>query len=125
MGIKGVDHQARARRYRVPVDAVATEIPNSSHSMSLDAHVTVQPRPLKSLISQFAILSIAEVICRLISLAVVVELARRVGREGYGRIEFSFNIVFWLIFVLRDGFCRPDDGPLDRTVGVYLSPIER
>lgn len=38
------------------------------------------------------------------------ELARRVGREGYGRIEFSFNIVFWLIFMLRDGvelvFCR-------------------
>ena len=65
---------------------------------------------LHRLVSQFAILSAAEVLCRLISLAVVVELARRVGREGYGRIEFSFNIVFWLIFMLRDGvelvFCR-------------------
>ena len=128
MGIKGVDHQARARRYRVPVDAVATEIPNGSHSMSLDAHVTVQPRPLKSLISQFAILSIAEVICRLISLAVVVELARRVGREGYGRIEFSFNIVFWLIFVLRDGvelvFCREvakRKRPKPQLVNAFLS----
>ena len=112
----------------MPVDAVATEIPNGSHSMSLDAHVTVQPRPLKSLISQFAILSIAEVICRLISLAVVVELARRVGREGYGRIEFSFNIVFWLIFVLRDGvelvFCREvakRKRPKPQLVNAFLS----
>lgn len=68
------------------------------------------PARLHRLVSQFAILSVAEVICRLISLAVVVELARRVGREGYGRIEFAFSIVFWLIFVLRDGvelvFCR-------------------
>ena len=128
MGIKGVDHQARARRYRVPVDAVATEIPNGSHSMSFHADESVQPRPLKSLISQFAILSIAEVICRLISLAVVVELARRVGREGYGRIEFSFNIVFWLIFVLRDGvelvFCREvakRKRPKPQLVNAFLS----
>lgn len=65
---------------------------------------------LRRLFSQFAILSLAEIICRLISLLVVVQLARRVGREGYGRVEFSFNVVYWLIFVLRDGvelvFCR-------------------
>ncbi len=65
---------------------------------------------LRRLFSQFAVLSLAEVVCRLISLAVVVQLARRLGRDGYGRIEFSFNIVFWLIFVIRDGvelvFCR-------------------
>lgn len=65
---------------------------------------------LRRLFSQFAVLSLAEIACRLISLAVVVQLARRLGRDGYGRIEFSFNIVFWLIFVIRDGvelvFCR-------------------
>ncbi len=29
-------------------------------------------------------------------------LAQRLGVEGYGRIEFAFNIVFWLVLLLRD-----------------------
>lgn len=81
---------------------------NTSHQATPPP--VVHSHRLRRLFSQFAVLSLAEVACRLISLAVVVQLARRLGRDGYGRIEFSFNIVFWLIFVIRDGvelvFCR-------------------
>ncbi len=29
-------------------------------------------------------------------------LAKRLGVDGYGRIEFAFNVVFWLVLLLRD-----------------------
>jgi O-antigen/teichoic acid export membrane protein len=29
-------------------------------------------------------------------------LAKRLGVDGYGRIEFAFNIVFWLVLLMRD-----------------------
>lgn len=83
-------------------------IEESCHNQKLVTERTAYR--MRRLFSQFAILSFSEIICRLISLLVVVQLARRVGREGYGRVEFSFNLVYWLIFVLRDGvelvFCR-------------------
>ncbi|MEI7920395.1 MAG: lipopolysaccharide biosynthesis protein [Planctomycetota bacterium] len=112
----------------MPVDAAATDITKGSQRTAAKAVADSGPHNLKRLVSQFAILSLAEVICRLISLVVVVELARRVGRDGYGRIEFSFNIVFWLIFVLRDGvelvFCREvakRPRPKPRLVNAFLS----
>lgn len=112
----------------MPVDAAATDITKGSQYTAAIAVADSGHRNLKRLVSQFAILSLAEVICRLISLVVVVELARRVGRDGYGRIEFSFNIVFWLIFVLRDGvelvFCREvakRPRPKPRLVNAFLS----
>ncbi len=58
---------------------------------------------MRGLASQFAFLSMAEIVCRIVSLAVVLELIRRTGREGYGRIEFCFSLVHWLIFLIRDG----------------------
>jgi len=58
---------------------------------------------MRGLASQFAFLSLAEIICRIVSLAVVLELIRRTGRDGYGRIEFCFSLVHWLIFLIRDG----------------------
>ena len=52
----------------------------------------------------FALMSLAEVACRAISVGVTLSLTRRLGLAGYGRVEFAFNIVFWLVLLVRDGF---------------------
>src|SRR5205823_5301671 len=54
--------------------------------------------------SNFAILGLAEVICRAISVLVTLSLAKRLGASGFGRVEFAFNIVFWLVLIVRDCF---------------------
>jgi O-antigen/teichoic acid export membrane protein len=54
-------------------------------------------------VSNFAALSVAEIACRATSVAVTFFLAKRLDREGFGRIEFAFNIVFWLVLLVRDG----------------------
>ncbi len=41
-------------------------------------------------------------VCRTTSVVVTLSLAKRLGVEGYGRIEFAFNVVFWLVLLLRD-----------------------
>jgi O-antigen/teichoic acid export membrane protein len=92
-----------------------------------DSDSSVTPR-LGRLASQFALLGVAELVCRILSLAIVLELVRRVGRDGFGRIEFCFNLVYWLIFVIRDGvelvFYRElsrRQRPNPRIVGAYVS----
>ncbi len=52
--------------------------------------------------SNFAFLSLAELVCRGTSVVVTLSLTQRLGKEGYGRIEFAFNIVFWLVLLIRD-----------------------
>jgi O-antigen/teichoic acid export membrane protein len=52
--------------------------------------------------SNFACLSGAELVCRTTSVIVTLTLAQRLGVAGYGRIEFAFNVVFWLVLLLRD-----------------------
>jgi O-antigen/teichoic acid export membrane protein len=52
--------------------------------------------------SNFAFLSIAELICRTTSVLVTLYLAKCLGVESYGRIEFAFSVVFWLVLLLRD-----------------------
>jgi O-antigen/teichoic acid export membrane protein len=52
--------------------------------------------------SNFAFLSLAELVCRATSILVSFSLMRRLGVVGYGRIEFAFNIVFWLVLLVRD-----------------------
>ncbi len=47
-------------------------------------------------------MSSAELICRTTSVVVTLSLAQRLGVDGYGRIEFAFNVVFWLVLLLRD-----------------------
>jgi O-antigen/teichoic acid export membrane protein len=42
------------------------------------------------------------VICRATSVAVTLSLTRTLGMAGYGRIEFAFNVVFWLVLLVRD-----------------------
>lgn len=61
----------------------------------------LRPRPIAS---NFAILGIAEVLCRAISVLVTLSLTKRLGDAGYGRVEFAFNIVFWLVLIVRDCF---------------------
>ncbi len=36
-------------------------------------------------------------------MAVTLLLAARLGREGNGKIAFAFNVVFWLVLLVRDG----------------------
>jgi O-antigen/teichoic acid export membrane protein len=52
--------------------------------------------------SNFVYLSCAELVCRTTSVLVTLTLAHRLGMAGYGRVEFAFNIVFWLVLLLRD-----------------------
>ncbi len=47
-------------------------------------------------------MSAAELVCRTTSVVVTLSLAKRLGVDGYGRIEFAFNVVFWLVLLLRD-----------------------
>jgi O-antigen/teichoic acid export membrane protein len=71
----------------------------SPQPATLDIDVAVPRR----MTHNFLALSAAEVACRGTSVAVTFCLARRLGAAGYGRIEFAFNIVFWLVLVVRDG----------------------
>ena len=41
--------------------------------------------------------------CRGTSVLVTLSLAKCLGKAGYGRIEFAFNIVFWLVLLVRNG----------------------
>ncbi len=61
------------------------------------------PVESRRLASNFAALSCAEVACRATSVAVTLFLAKQLGTAGYGRIEFAFNIVFWLVLLVREG----------------------
>ncbi len=59
-----------------------------------------KPRPIAS---NFLTLSAAEVACRATSVVVTLSLAKVLGTAGYGRIEFAFNVVFWLVLLVRNG----------------------
>jgi O-antigen/teichoic acid export membrane protein len=61
------------------------------------------PAP-RRIASNFAALSLAEVVCRGTSVVVTLSLAQSLGATGYGRIEFAFNVVFWLVLIVRDTF---------------------
>ncbi len=53
--------------------------------------------------SNFVALSAAEVACRAISVGVTMYLAKKLGTAGFGRVEFAFNVVFWLVLLVREG----------------------
>lgn len=42
--------------------------------------------------------------CRAISVVVTLALMKRLRSGGFGRIEFAFNVVFWLVLIVRDCF---------------------
>jgi O-antigen/teichoic acid export membrane protein len=93
--------------------------PTLSKRSLLDRPRSRRPRPLavpgrlpsartsgvvatRRIASNFAFLSVAELICRATSVIVTLALANRLGVVGYGRIEFAFNVVFWLVLLVRD-----------------------
>lgn len=51
----------------------------------------------------FLSMGAAEVACRATSVLVTLGLAHELGKEGYGRVEFAFNVVFWLVLLVRNG----------------------
>lgn len=53
--------------------------------------------------SNFAALTLAEIACRGISVVVTMYLAQVLGKAGFGRVEFAFNVVFWLVLLVREG----------------------
>jgi O-antigen/teichoic acid export membrane protein len=67
-----------------------------------DACVKADRPTRRRIASNFARLSAAELVCRTTSVGVTLALAHRLGVDGYGRIEFAFNVVFWLVLLLRD-----------------------
>ncbi len=60
--------------------------------------------PPRRIAKNFAALSLAEIACRCTSVAVTLYLAKRLDTSGFGRIEFAFNVVFWLVLLVREGF---------------------
>ncbi len=52
--------------------------------------------------SNVAYLSLAELFCRACSVFVTIALMKRLGGGGYGRVEFAFSVVFWLVLLVRD-----------------------
>ncbi|MHB1557619.1 MAG: oligosaccharide flippase family protein [Isosphaeraceae bacterium] len=75
---------------------MARRLPQPGMPQRVDAPVR------RRIASNFAFLSVAELICRTTSVLVMLYLAKTLGVESYGRIEFAFNVVFWLVLLLRD-----------------------
>ncbi len=70
--------------------------------------MAVVPRPTqRGLLSRvawnFLSMGAAEVACRATSVLVTLSLAQELGKAGFGRIEFAFNVVFWLVLLVRNG----------------------
>ena len=81
----------------LPVEAYA-ETPVSSAANSPS-----RSRAFSRIAWNFLSMGAAEVACRATSVLVTLSLARELGKEGYGRVEFAFNIVFWLVLLVRNG----------------------
>lgn len=62
------------------------------------------PPGLRRVASNFAMLCAAEVVCRGVSVLTTLSLPHRLRSDGYGRVEFVFGTVFWLVLIVRDGF---------------------
>ena len=78
--------------------------PSHSPSRRRVAPATRRAPAPRRIASNFAALSLAEIVCRGTSVAVTLSLAKSLGAAGYGRIEFAFNVVFWLVLIVRDAF---------------------
>jgi O-antigen/teichoic acid export membrane protein len=76
---------------------------NSSRSrVRIDQPVRVDNPARRRIAWNFVRLSAAELVCRSTSLVVTLSLAHRLGKIGFGRTEFAFNLVLWMVLVLRD-----------------------
>lgn len=87
-----------------PSQRYSSPIARRAHSSTGGPQPKPKPDPSpRRIASNFAAMSAAEIICRGTSVAVTLSLARSLGSAGYGRIEFAFNVVFWLVLLVRDG----------------------
>jgi O-antigen/teichoic acid export membrane protein len=80
--------------------------PSLRRPPSPPARIVPEPpfeRAPRRIASNFLSLSAAEIACRGTSVFVTLSLAKCLGKAGYGRIEFAFNIVFWLVLLVRNG----------------------
>lgn len=96
----------REMRPRMTITPLATKPVRRSPTTRIVPHSPSRraaPSP-RRIASNFAWLSIAEVACRGTSVAVTLYLTRCLGPSGFGRIEFAFNVVFWLVLLVREGF---------------------
>lgn len=83
---------------------ITSRPPRSVHPLRQHRPIRIKTTAPRRIASNFAALSLAEIACRATSVAVTLMLARSLGKAGYGRIESAFNIVFWLVLLVRDGF---------------------
>jgi O-antigen/teichoic acid export membrane protein len=68
----------------------------------VEAHPAALPAAGR-IASNFLSLSAAEIACRGTSVLVTLSLARCLGKEGFGKIEVAFNVVLWLVLLVRNG----------------------
>jgi O-antigen/teichoic acid export membrane protein len=87
---------ARPRRFREERSRASGPVTR------LTRHERVDGPAKRRIASNFAFLSIAELLCRTTSVLVTLSLPARLGADGYGRVEFAFGVVFWLVLLLRD-----------------------
>ena len=113
-------HRASILRVARKIDASVAEVPDAGYSVGspmpvagvagagdLPGSAGGVPAPCGGPASRmarnFLSLGAAEVACRATSVLVTLSLAHELGKEGYGRIEFAFNVVFWLVLLVRNG----------------------
>jgi O-antigen/teichoic acid export membrane protein len=87
---------------------LTTSPPARRRPISAPARAEIKIRPVtvqdpRRIASNFVFLSAAEIACRGTSVLVTLSLARCLGKAGYGRIEFAFNVVFLLVLLVRNG----------------------
>lgn len=61
------------------------------------------PPPRRRIARNFAAMTAAELVCRAATFLVTLALARRLGSDVCGRLEFAFGVVVWLTMLVRDG----------------------
>jgi O-antigen/teichoic acid export membrane protein len=85
---------------------LTTRPPRRRLPSSPAARVEVRPATIpapRRIASNFLSLSAAEIACRGTSVLVTLSLAQRLSEEGFGKIEVAFNVVFWLVLLVRNG----------------------
>ena len=87
---------ARPRQAGILEQGASRRLPRPSRPERVDSPAR------RRIASNFAFLSLAELVCRTTSILVTLYLAKHLGVESYGRIEFAFSVVFWLVLLLRD-----------------------
>ena len=98
-----------ARFHGDAMDGTFTPTPPATGSPRLSRRFSPPAEPprawvaIHKIAANFAALTAAEILCRVASVLVTLALTRRLGTAGNGRIEFSFNVVFWLVLLVRDG----------------------